>query len=232
MGSRVTTPERRTGAPRRVAAALPVFLFVAVAAAGCPDREASLSVSSEGIGVLVKACRACDRLDDAGVEPVCACALTDRPGPEVESRSMQARLFLITPSDQKVRDASKCMTLLPCADAGHRDDCVAENLNQQLDGALPNGLGFDGLSNPDDVQLILAFYQAVDAASITSCNRADLIACAGLAPPLGGGTYDITCASCQGGSKTAFGPDNGPCPMSKSGCFLKDCDTLLANNGF
>jgi hypothetical protein len=232
MGSRVTAPERPLGAARRFAAAAPVFLFAALAAAGCPDRQATLVITSDAIVTLRQACHPCaPRVEDGGIEPACACFLTSRPSPELERRTSQARLFLITPSDGKVRDTSKCMTLFPCADAGRPDNCLAENINQQLDGALPQGLGFDGLQNPDDVQLVMAFYQAVDASSLTSCSRADLVACAGLAPPLGGGNYDITCASCQGGAKNAPGPDNGPCPKG-DGCFLQDCDAVLMRNGY
>jgi hypothetical protein len=187
---------------------------------------------------LRAACQlSCDRSADGGIEPSCACALSNRPPPDLENRAIQAKLFLVTPADDSIRDTSKCMTLLPCADGGRLVNCLAENLNQQLDGALPQGLGFDGLSNPDDVQLVLAFYQPIDAATVSSCNRADLVACAGLAPPLGGGNYDISCASCQGGPKNAPGPDNGPCPKPKSTsgksyCFLEACNDILAKNNY
>jgi len=232
MGSRVTTAEGRPGALRRLAAALPPFLLAAVAAVGCPPHETTLSITAAGGAVLVTACQPCAPANDAGIEPVCACTLGIREPPDLKGRSMQARLFLITPSNQAVRDASKCMTLAPCADAGRPAPCLAESLNQQLDGAMPQGLGFDGLENPDDVQLVLAFYQPPDAASVASCSRADLFACAGLAPPLGGGNYDISCASCQGGSKSAPGPDNGPCPRPKRSCFLEECNDILARNGY
>jgi hypothetical protein len=220
------------------------LLFGALAAAGCPDRQATLSITQDGILVLGTACKPCaPRAEEGGIEPACACILPNHPPPELERRPMQARLFLVTPSDEKVRDASKCMTLLPCADAGRPTEaasCLAASVNQQLDGALPQGLTFDDLQNPDEVQLIMAFYQAVDSANVASCNRADLVACAGLAPPLGGGNYDISCASCQGGPKSAPGPDNGPCPRPNprpdagrlSGCFLENCDDILANNGY
>jgi hypothetical protein len=233
MGSRVTTPDGRLGVARRLATVLPVFFFVAIVASGCPDRQSTLSISSNGVVTLRQACRdACTHIDDGGIEPSCACDIVGRHPPDLEHHTTQARLFLITPSDNKVRDSSKCMTLLPCADAGKPVDCLAESLNQQLDGALPNGLSFDGLENPDDVQLVLAFYQSLDAASVAPCSRTDLVACAGLAPPLGGGNYDITCASCEGGPKGAPGPDNGPCPRPKDGgCFLNACNDILSSNG-
>ena len=93
------------------------------------------------------------------------------------------------------------MSLHPCGDGGRFGpvaDCMANDLNQQLDGAMPNGLGFDGLKNPEEAQLVLAFYQPIDSSEGGGgCHRADLYACAGLAAPLGGGAYDISCASCQ-----------------------------------
>jgi hypothetical protein len=228
MGSKATTPDAR-----RLAAALPLFLLVALAAAGCPPRETTLTITSAGVGVLRTACRLCaPLLGDGGIEPTCACSVGNRQPAEIDRRALQARLFVVTPVDQHVRDASKCMSLVPCADAGRPVDCLAESLNQQLDGALPQGLGFDGLQNPDDVQLILAFYQPLDSTSGATCGLSDLVACAGLAPPLGGGNYDITCASCQGGPKAAPGPDNGPCPKPKGSCFLEACNDILTKNGY
>jgi hypothetical protein len=234
MGSRLTTADSRPGVFRRLVAALPAFVVVAIAAVGCPPHEATLSITADGVATLVKACQPCAPANDAGIEPLCACTLGIREPPDLVRRNMQARLFLVTPSNQNVRDTSKCMTLAPCADAGRPAPCLAESLNQQLDGAMPQGLGFDGLENPDEVQLVLAFYQPPDAASVASCSRADLVACAGLRPPLGGGNYDITCASCQGGPKNAPGPDNGPCPKPRGSttCFLQECNDILAKNDY
>jgi hypothetical protein len=212
--------------------AVTALLVVAIAGAGCPPREATLAITAAGVAWLRTACQQCARTVDGGAEPSCACSIGNRPPPDLERRAMQARLFLITPASGAVRDASKCMTLAPCGDAGRPVNCLADSLNQQLDGAMPQGLGFDGLDNADDVQLVLAFYQPPDAESITPCSRADLVACAGLRPPLGGGNYDISCASCQGGSKSAPGPDNGPCPRTKGSCFLQECNEILANNNY
>jgi hypothetical protein len=231
MGSGAKTPDRRLHA-LRVARALPPFVFTALVIAGCPPRDTTLMISPGGVLTLSNACKPCGRTEDGGIEPACACTIGTREPPDLDRRALQARLFLITPADQMVRDSSKCMTLLPCQDAGPATDCLAERLNQQLDGALPQGLGFDGLQNPDDVQLVLAFYQPLDLSSVSSCNRADLVACAGLAPPLGGGTYDISCASCQGGPKSVAGADNEPCPRPKNSCFLDACNSVLAMNNY
>jgi hypothetical protein len=151
----------------------------------------------------------------------------------------EARLFLISPGDNRVQDASKCMSLHTCGDGGRTTTssaCMTGDLNQQLDGAMPNGLGFDGLKSPEEAQLILAFYQPTDTSEAPGgCHRTDLFACAGLAAPLGGGAFDISCASCQGGSRTAPGNDNGPCPKGTAtvgSCFLKFCDKVLSDNGY
>jgi hypothetical protein len=231
MVSKATIPKHRGGV-LRMAAALPPFFFLALAVAGCPPREATLSISSQGVVTLITACRPCARTEDGGIEPSCACIVGSRPPPEIERRVLQARLFLVTPADNSIRDASKCMTLLPCGDAGRPANCLAESLNQQLDGAIPHGLGFNGLENPDAVQLVLAFYESADSTSAVSCDRADLVACAGLAQPLGGGNYDISCASCQGGPRNAPGPDNGPCPKPRNSCFLQACADILAQNSY
>jgi len=173
------------------------------------------------------------------------CVLEDRYPASFNGRPTEARLFLVSQPDPaypgrgRVQDASKCMSLHPCGDGGKggpSGQCIASDLNQQLDGAMPNGLGFDGLKNPEEAQLIMAFYQPADTSDQGGgCHRADLFACAGLAAPLGGGAYDISCGSCQGGNRTAPGSDTGPCPKGPAmtySCFLKVCDELLANNGF
>jgi hypothetical protein len=156
------------------------------------------------------------------------------------SQQVDARLFLISPGDGRVQSASKCMRLHPCFDGGRSGisnaECMASDLNQQLDGAMPGGLGYDGLKNPEEAQLVMAFYQPTTSSEGSGdCHRIDMVACAGLAAPLSGGAYDISCASCQGGQKTTLGSDTGPCPRNQSderSCFLQRCDELLGANGY
>ena len=177
-------------------------------------------------------------------DPNALCLLENGYPASFSGRPIEARLFLISPDSAspgrgRVQDASKCMSLHPCGDGGRGGpsaNCIASDLNQQLDGAMPNGVGFDGLKNPEEAQLVLAFYQPTEVTEQGGgCHRPDLFACAGLAAPLGGGAYDISCASCQGGNRNAPGSDNGPCPKGlpmTNSCFLKICDELLGFNGF
>lgn len=218
-------------------------------ASGCPARQQQILITSGGAQWLINACnRIClsrTEEDGGGSEPPCtSCGLPGHLPPEFSqtlnssSTPIQARLFLVTPgakaTDARIRDASKCM-ILPSV-KGPRT--LADGLNQQLDGAIANGLGFDGLQNTQDVVLFMAFYQqqdfqAPDAGEEQSlCRRVDLVACAGLAPPLGGGEYDMSCASCQDGSRNPQSRDNGPCPKYGAQCFLDACDTWLATNGY
>jgi hypothetical protein len=234
MASRVTARDGKSRGARalRVAFLAPPTLLVMTAVAGCPARQAMLDISPDGVTNLVEACTPCVPSEDGGIEPACACVIRGHAAPDLQHRALQAQLFLVTPVDKAIRDTSKCMNLLPCGDAGLPTSCLAERLNQQLDGAIPRGVGFNGLENPDEVQLIIAFYQQLDGSPGASCQRSDLVACTGLAPPLGGGRYDISCASCQGGSRNAPGPDNGPCPQPGGTCFLQDCEEILRLNGY
>jgi len=257
-GGATSAPASRSpGAKTRLGRARPLVtlsvLWLLLAAAGCPANESDVRISPAGIAWLSTACRPCaptppfppSRPDDGRFPPTfpgfgsdCACALPNHYAPALGRSVTEARLFLVTPGDGRIQDASKCMTLHLCPESGRSglsSSCMASDLNQQLDGAMPNGLGFDGLKNPEDAQLILAFYQPQESNAEASCHRADLFACAGLAAPLGGGDYDITCASCQGGAKAAPGPDNGPCPRDqaqRNSCFLQWCDSLLDQNQY
>jgi hypothetical protein len=240
-------------------------LWLTLAVAGCPLREKDIKITDTGVTWLLNACPRSNGFPPppggggggsgpgggggpggfggSFPDPNAPCML-EGSYPASFNSPTEARLLLVSPGDPdspgsgRVQDASKCMSLHPCGDGGRLGpsaDCIAGDLNQQLDGAMPNGLGFDGFKNPEESQLILAFYQPVNTSDQGGCHRSNLFACAGLAAPLGGGAYDISCASCQGGSRTAPGNDNGPCPKGPSmtnSCFLKICDSILMNNGF
>jgi hypothetical protein len=255
MVSKLTIPD-----PRRIATAIAGAgsaagaLWLALAVTGCPLREKEIRITDDGVRWVRTACEnprgplppgpgggpggGGFPPPPGGGSDSNACILDNHYPPSFWGRSAEARLFLVSPSERKVHDASKCMSLHPCLDGsrfGPVADCMASDINQQLDGAMPNGLGFDGLKNPEEALLILAFYEPSSSEEAGGCHRADLVACAGLAAPLGGGPYDISCASCQGGSRTSTGNDNGPCPRDLSqgnSCFLQVCDSLLANNGY
>jgi hypothetical protein len=228
MASGVRAPESRRGgdlwrAAKLVRALLTASLAALVSfAAGCPAREVGVLLSPSGIGYLASAC---------APQSSDICLASNHAGLDFAGRSFEARLFLLTPSDGVAKDASKCMTVPPCFDPRVHNSCLADALNQQLDGAIPNGLGFDGLRHPEDVRLILAFYQPTDPSDTdAACAEVNLVACAGLAPQAGGGNFDISCASCQGGANAPEGRDNTPCPTG-TGCFLLACDELLRKNG-
>ncbi|HMJ51685.1 MAG TPA: hypothetical protein VK540_06395 [Polyangiaceae bacterium] len=269
MVSRLTIPDARRASTRIASAAsLAGALWLILASAGCPLRDKEIRITDTGIGWLTKACQLAGGPfppfggggssgpggsggsggagfsgppppTGPGSDPQRPCGLEGHYLPNLYGRSTEARLFLVSPGDGRVQDASKCMRLHPCLDGGRSGptaDCMAADINQQLDGAMPNGLGFDGLKNAEEAQLILAFYQPANTSEEAGgCHRIDLFACAGLAAPLGGGAHDISCASCQGGSRTANGSDTGPCPRDQSqtnSCFLQICDGLLSDNGF
>jgi hypothetical protein len=192
---------------------------LALAAAGCPDREVGIAFSAPGAGLLSGACT-------ANIDP---CSISVRSNPDLQGRAFNAQLFLLSSSDETVRGVSKCMTVAPCSDPKGHNACLADALNQELDGAIPGGLGFDGLEEPNQAQLFLAIYQPFDPASTNPpCTADDLVACAGLALPGGKGTFDISCASCQGGSKTPPGRENTPC--NARSCFLKTCSMMIQGN--
>src|SRR5262245_2714225 len=118
MVSKVRIADLST-AVRRVRRHLLVALLVAgaLAAAGCPDREQQITITASGIQFLTNACnRACApgvEDPDSGVVSiprVCqnACSLPGHLPPDF-SQPTQARLFLATPADKRIRDQSKCM---------------------------------------------------------------------------------------------------------------------------
>jgi hypothetical protein len=113
--------------------------------------------------------------------------------------------------------------------------CVRDTLAQTVERAMGSGT-ISSFSNPDSVTLVAAFYQASGTiapcnggvlVNPTDCAPANLSAVAGLSAPAGGTTYDITCASCQGGPHESYGPDNAPCPITTNSCFLQRVSAAL-----
>jgi hypothetical protein len=138
-----------------------------------------------------------------------------------------------------LRSVTACVCVEPmdlrCADGG-TSDCTDIGLNDRLTAAVPNGLTYSGLQSPDGALLAMAFFEprvvAPTCASLGDggadlCDQANLVACAGLAAPIGGQTYDITCASCQDSVHDSFGPNTGPCFTEGSECFLESCSDAL-----
>jgi hypothetical protein len=252
-----TIPDHRYSRPSLAkTGSMAGVVWVVASLSGCPYRAKEIRITDTGAGSVLAACMSQgggggfgSGSGGGGFPPPPpggggpfddSCSLTGHYSSDFTRIAPQARLFLVSPSDNKVQDASKCMHLKPCSDSGRsggpQPNCIASDINQQLDGAMPNGLSFAGLKSSEDAQLMLAFYfPAETTEDDEGCHRGDLFACAGLAAPLGGGSYDITCASCQGGSRTAYGSNTGPCPKGPTGvasCFLKICDGILASNNY
>jgi hypothetical protein len=118
--------------------------------------------------------------------------------------------------------------------------CVRDTLAQTVERAMGTGTDFSGFTSPDSVTLVAAFYQASGTiapcdggvlVNPTDCATGNLSAVAGLGAPSGGSSYDITCASCQGGTHESYGPDNAPCPVTTDDCFLQRVSDALQASG-
>jgi hypothetical protein len=168
---------------------------------------------------------------------------------------MGFKLLLLTasPDGVSVQSESACLPLnlrpciydplgdIGCPHAGTDvDGCVAAAISTQVQVALAGGLTFPGFTSTDNVTLVAAFYQDPGGEqscepTITvdpgACVRANLTAVAGLAAPIGRSTFDITCASCQGGTLGSYGPDNAACPVTNGVCFLNEVLAALADAG-
>jgi hypothetical protein len=168
---------------------------------------------------------------------------------------MGMRLIVISATADaiEIKKASPCVPLnlrpciadptglFGCADApADASTCITGAVAQAVQGALGNGLTFDGFQSPDDVALVAAFFhkpgneascEATVLVRPDDCGTENLVAVAGLAAPIGGTTFDITCASCQGGSHGSLGGDNQPCPVTQDLCFLQRLGGALAASG-
>ncbi len=180
------------------------------------------------------------------------CQVPDGPewAPD-ETMGMQMLLLQAGANGLVMRKKSPCVPLnvRPClpADvtgcpnaAADQTKCATDALTLAVQSALGGGLTFAGFKSLDDVILAAAFFhQPGDEASCDpsvlvgpdDCSAENLVAAAGLAAPAGSPTYDITCASCQGGPHTSLGRDNEPCPVTKDACFLQQIADLLAAKG-
>jgi hypothetical protein len=154
------------------------------------------------------------------------------------------QLVLLSTNPTELQAATPCLCFdeddflcpVASADAGSTvTDCWSASINAKLAASAPNGLTFDGFSDPDQGILAMAWFQPLSGASCGDfadggtglCVEENMVACAGLGAPPGGQTYDITCASCQGGLHSAIGNDNGPCLTKPTECFLQTCAGAL-----
>ncbi len=118
--------------------------------------------------------------------------------------------------------------------------CIRDTIAQAVQAAIGSGMTFSGFTNTDNVALIAAFFTKEGGetpcdggvlVNPSDCVPGHLTAVAGLGAPSGANTYDITCASCQGGPHESFGNDNAPCPVTTDSCFLQRVESALATSG-
>jgi hypothetical protein len=119
--------------------------------------------------------------------------------------------------------------------------CIRDTLAQAIQTAMGNGISFSGFTSTDNVALVTAFFEKPGnehscgdtpvLVNPNDCAVANMTAVAGLGTPSGSSTYDITCASCQGGTSSSYGPDNAPCPASTDQCFLQRVASALGSSG-
>jgi hypothetical protein len=124
-----------------------------------------------------------------------------------------------------------------CTDPGSGPtlSCIRDTLAEGVQAAMGGGMGFSGFTDLSNVALVAGFFYMDGAAPCDAgvtvgpgdCAPANLIAVAGLAAPVGSTTYDITCASCQGSTRSSFGADNAPCPATMDACFLQRVSSAL-----
>jgi hypothetical protein len=184
-----------------------------------------------------------------------ACELVGNPtwSPE-QSMGMMLLLLQTSPAVVTVANASPCvpLNLRPCifdplgkvgCDAPVTDTtaCITAQISTAVTSALGSGFTFSGFTNTEDVSLVAAFYHkpgneaSCDPSVLVNpndCATANLMAVAGLGQTSGGTTYDITCASCQGGPHGSTGQNNEPCPVSTDACFLARVQAALLAAGY
>lgn len=230
---------------KRAARAAAIGVLVVSAGAlgiACPARDLTIHVSDTGVSTILTSCRgfqkACSAPASCADDPlICEvkdgecvlrnrCHLGDKTHPGWKPAGMkEGRLVLVSIEGAQIGDASPCFRFDPSSCLGDRG-CFADELNKKLDQMIQGGLTFDGFVAQEDALLTFAIFDASGSGE-AACDPDRLVTCAGLAPPLGGGDYDITCASCQDSSHFALGNDNGPCPTSKDECFLERCDRIV-----
>jgi hypothetical protein len=154
------------------------------------------------------------------------------------------QLILLSPNPTQLQAAGPCLCfddndfVCPDADADGGStvtDCWTASINARLAAGTPDGLTFGGFTSPDQGVLAMAWFQPESRSSCADlqgngsglCVEQNMVACAGLGAPPGTSSYDITCASCQGGVPNAFGNDNGPCFTAPNECFLQTCAEAL-----
>jgi hypothetical protein len=162
------------------------------------------------------------------------------------------RVLLVGQNPLELRARSRCVPVLKvddpaCAPLAVKDrpadrvTCSARAMNQAIDNAIHGGLTYDGFEDQSDAFPVIALYRLSElpdacgeglgkagcARANLECPADDILACAGLAVPVNQDTFDLTCASCEGGPRFSIGSDTGPCPRAGTECFLNGCEAAL-----
>ncbi len=184
-----------------------------------------------------------------------ACRLRDacNPGPGETATwdptvPMAARMLLMTTDPLTVQAQGSCEPLdlrgclLPesggCAPLGtDATACFTDAIRAAVDASLGSDLTFGGFHDPSTTLLVLSLFEVPGSPGVCGtpfsvtdsvCSGSNLVAAAGFAPPLAGGTYDITCASCFQSERSSIGHDTGPCPTTLDACFARRVADVLA----
>jgi hypothetical protein len=230
---------RRRGA-RSAWALLLLVAFLSLGGVACPRGDLLVEITERGADTLVDACAPppCeDRPEAACVRP-CAWSEQDarcRNRPECSISSHEdfrqegetSAQFLLVSTRVKASQLprSACFSLSGCEPGPTFSACLAALFRERTQLVLADGLTFDDFESTDQGALMIAVFQSDTP---ESCAIEDLVACAGLAPPLNAEKhYDITCASCQGRSAQPEGVDTGACPRGGESCFLAFCKRQL-----
>lgn len=216
------------GAPFRFLLAAALLTSLAVLVAACPDEQVPIELTEQGIEILYNACIYCEPPKEGESDNCCRFNADSPPWWGSEgSYKVSIRLLLIEVPEgtsdlqsAELKDHSACFTMgFSCKKKEWA--CFASALNDELDKHLGSGLGFDGLKDPSGGLLLMTFH-----ASETSCTASSLFGCAGLSFPANTESYDITCASCNGGKRLG-GNLSLPCPSS---CFARQCRTYISEH--
>jgi hypothetical protein len=237
----------------RAAACLGLCLLLGGVGIACPAKDLKIEITDTGMGVFTVACLNLGKVCSSIMNPIdCSDNLTCTWDDKNKTCRPEIRVLLVGQNPLELRARSRCVPLLQAPDPAcaplalkdrpaDRAACGATSLNQAVDNAIRGGLTYDGFEDQSDAFPVIALYRLTELPEScgeglgkVACARADLdcpvddlLACAGLAVPVNRDTFDLTCASCEGGPRFSIGSDTGPCPRAGEECFLNGCEAAL-----